>query len=302
MSTIVAALDFSDGAGTALRVAADHAARTGAALHLFHADVLFDGVDSPSAEVHQTRIAAFAKDKLGAERYANLDPVVAAGRGLAAAPPILNYVASVGADLLVTGTHGRRGLRRLVLGSVASELLREAVCPVMVVPASKTTMPGPGAPVVAPLDFSALNEAALSLAVTWARTYGAPLHLVHIVELLGPYPEFYPESLVPSLAVGTSEAAEALAAEHDLEERAEAALREIAAQVRAEGIGNIELFVGYGHPDRRIDEHAAEHGAGLIVMATHGLTGFAHALVGSVTEKTVRRAPCAVLTVKAPSE
>jgi nucleotide-binding universal stress UspA family protein len=52
-------------------------------------------------------------------------------------------------------------------------------------------------------------------------------------------------------------------------------------------------------PPEGIAESAAEVGADLIVMGTRGLTGFKHVLLGSVAERTVRTAPCPVLTVKA---
>ncbi|MEM8600567.1 MAG: universal stress protein [Bacteroidota bacterium] len=298
MPTLVAALDFSDGSAVALRTAAAHAERTAATLHLFHADVLFDGDDAPHPDKNRARLAAFAEETLGAERVAQLAPTYGVGHGFAAALPLFDYARRVAADLIVMGTHGRRGLRRLFLGSVADEVLRGAPCPVLVVPDKDAPpVPGPDAPIVVPIDFSPLNDAALARTTTWAKAYEAPVHLVHIIELAGPYPEFYPETLVPGLAFGTEEVASEV--EHELERRAERALRAHAEGLRADGVAEVQLFVGYGRPSLGIDEHATREGAGLIVMATHGLSGFAHVLLGSVTEKTVRRAPCPVLAVRA---
>jgi nucleotide-binding universal stress UspA family protein len=56
-----------------------------------------------------------------------------------------------------------------------------------------------------------------------------------------------------------------------------------------------------GSPIAHITEYAQAHGIGLIVMGTHGRSGFSHVLLGSVAENVVRRAPCSVLTVR-PSE
>ncbi|MEL6772841.1 MAG: universal stress protein [Bacteroidota bacterium] len=297
MSTLVVALDFSEGSAVALRTAAAHAEHTAATLHLFHADVLFDGDDAPHPDKNRVRLQDFAEKTLGAERVAQLAPTYGVGHGFAAAPPLFDYAGHVEADLIVMGTHGRRGLRRFVLGSVADEVLRGAPCPVLVVPdKGDPLVPGPDAPIVVPIDFSPLNDAALARATVWAKVYGAPVHLVHIIELAGPYPEFYPDTLVPGLAFGTEDVATEI--EHDLEQRAERALRARAEGLRADGVADVQLFVGYGRPNLGIDDHAAREGAGLIVMATHGLSGFAHVLLGSVTEKTVRRAPCPVLTVR----
>ena len=64
------------------------------------------------------------------------------------------------------------------------------------------------------------------------------------------------------------------------------------------GVPPIETEVLFGHGARTIAEYAAERGADLIVMGTHGRTGFAHLLLGSVAERLVRTAPCPVLTVR----
>ena len=64
----------------------------------------------------------------------------------------------------------------------------------------------------------------------------------------------------------------------------------------------IDSEVLFGHGARTIAEYAAERGIDLIVIGTHGRTGFAHLLLGSVAERLVRTAPCPVLTVRHPEE
>ena len=119
-----------------------------------------------------------------------------------------------------------------------------------------------------------------------AALFDAPVELVHVVEEAGPYPVFYPE------AFGVSPPA----AEAAFIERAERHLREFDAAVGGEPAAAFHIRVG--RPHREIIELAEELGAGLIVMATHGLTGLEHALLGSVTERTLRSAPCPVLSVR----
>jgi nucleotide-binding universal stress UspA family protein len=61
---------------------------------------------------------------------------------------------------------------------------------------------------------------------------------------------------------------------------------------------HVELRVWAGHPFERILETAVREQVALIVLGTHGRTGLAHAIMGSVAERVVRLAPCPVLTVK----
>jgi universal stress protein A len=131
------AVDFSDGARSALREAVDLAARNGAELLLFHAVETPGVTDIPPPEsvVEATRrelgetLRAWA-----AEATAGLGrPVEGALLPGPAAPAIARAAGESRLDLLVTGTHGRRGFRHLVLGSVAERLVHLAPCAVLVV-------------------------------------------------------------------------------------------------------------------------------------------------------------------------
>jgi nucleotide-binding universal stress UspA family protein len=66
------------------------------------------------------------------------------------------------------------------------------------------------------------------------------------------------------------------------------------------GTTKVRQEVEIGTPYRRIVDKAAAEGADIIVMSTHGRTGLAHMLIGSVTERVLRRASCPVLAVPAP--
>ena len=118
---ILIATDFSDAADAALRLAVEHARRFGARLHLLH--VLHPG------EVEITRLIAAA----AAEAGPDVPVVVTSARG-DPATEILRYAGSHAIDLVVVGTHGRSGFSRLLLGSVADRVVRNAACPVLAVP------------------------------------------------------------------------------------------------------------------------------------------------------------------------
>jgi universal stress protein A len=139
-----------------------------------------------------------------------------------------------------------------------------------------------------PTDFSEPAEYAWTYALTFAKEFGAEVHLVHVVtpppHLTEAYAiNFDPERTVQGLT------AEAIAF---LNQQVEAA--------KSRGlIFCCEVRVGVDY--REIIDYATKHDMDLIVMATHGRTGLAHVLLGSVAEKVVRKAPCPVLTIKHPT-
>jgi nucleotide-binding universal stress UspA family protein len=84
---------------------------------------------------------------------------------------------------------------------------------------------------------------------------------------------------------------------HDLEHAAEQGLAELVATARAAGV-EATSRTRYGSTAREICEQARDLGTDLIVLGTHGRSGLSRALLGSVAERVVRRAPCPVLTVR----
>lgn len=120
---ILAATDFSDNAEAALAAALQSARALHAGLHVLH-------VFAP-AETDVTQLLADAAAKAAPDV-----PVTVAATGGDPAQEILRYAARHPIDLIVLGTHGRTGLSRILLGSVAERVLRGARCPVLVVPAA----------------------------------------------------------------------------------------------------------------------------------------------------------------------
>jgi nucleotide-binding universal stress UspA family protein len=296
LQPIVVGLDFSAGSEAALLRAADLAERLHARLHLVHAaatmrvergDALFD--DTVHSVERRTR--EFVEEALGsAEAFDVIGPEVVVRRGEAAADALVRYAQQVGAGLVVVGTHGLRGVRRFLMGSVAEEVVRRSPCPVLTVPhAAARTAPGPSSPVLVPVDFADVNRKAVSAAQLIASQFEAPVELVHVVERSGPYPDFYGN--IPGLLTFYDTVPGS-------DDEVESHLRRF-----GEDVGGVSGYhVLRGRPDRVIAELAEETNAGLIVMATHGLTGLDHALIGSVTERTLRRAPCPVLALRAVTE
>ena len=138
-----------------------------------------------------------------------------------------------------------------------------------------------------PTDFSPLANVALPHAVGLAAAAGAELVLLHVLPSLAAYA--VPE-LVGALSVSLQRKARAAA---------EGQLRRLEQQVKGPNF-RVHTVLTEGVPFDQILRAAKRLRCDLIVLATHGRTGLAHAIMGSVAENVVRRAPCPVLTVRPP--
>jgi nucleotide-binding universal stress UspA family protein len=147
--------------------------------------------------------------------------------------------------------------------------------------------------ILVPYDFSAHARAALSTAVDLAQRLGAELHLLHVVQS----PSFV-YGYGSYGAAGAPPPVDMVA----LREGATQSLQAVADAVKELPKTPVPHVVEGTSTAEMIREEAEELGADLIVMGTHGRTGLAHVFLGSVAERTLRRAPCPVLTVQAPEE
>jgi universal stress protein A len=140
--------------------------------------------------------------------------------------------------------------------------------------------------ILVPTDFSTGSRAALDLACDLGTRLDVPLLLMHAYALPAyPLPEGVVLATPEQAAQVVGKSSQALHLELEL----------------AKGRGvNAESTLVEGDAFDTIMQVAKERDVDLIVMGTHGRRGFAHALLGSITEKLVRRAPCPVLTVRAP--
>jgi nucleotide-binding universal stress UspA family protein len=289
--------DGSPSAVGAFLHAAALAERTGAELHALHVEepveeplgLLEDLRITPDDVAADLRLPAPAPE---ASRWARGEPVpltYVQERAPRAGPVILDYAREQDVDLIVMGTHGRRGVRRMLMGSVAEEVVRLAPCPVFTVRVREDGGRGwPVRRVVAPHDFSAHAAAAARHAAALAVTYGASLDLLHVVDVA-----LIPTATVPLLGtfrVSTEEVR--LRAQEALEERA------AALEAAFPGVGDVGAFVRLGHPVGDIVEFAEQHEVDLLALGSHGLTGLERLLMGSVAEQVVRAAPCPVFIVK----
>lgn len=146
--TVLVPVDFSETSRRALAWAFDYATRAPCEVHLLHVveDHLSDVVRAPVAERIANEVWAITReaqeelermvpDPDDRERMGRIHRHVARGR---AAAEILRIAEKIGAEIIVMGTHGRTGLARLVIGSVAEKVVRHADCPVVCVKPGRT--------------------------------------------------------------------------------------------------------------------------------------------------------------------
>lgn len=288
--------DFSRCAEQALAHALYLAQEYDVELHMLHANVLLEY--APHEAVHLFPKPEEVTAQLRELAYGHMSAALSARgthdlrikqvyqQGISIAPAILTYASENDIDLIVMGTHGRRGLGHLLLGSVAEEIVRMAMCPVLTIREHKDPHPVEAIErILVPVDFSEHARKALQQAKEVAEGYGARLQLLHVVEDLR-YPSFY--------------MAERFAYFDTRPEIAPRAQRELEQFFRGTEGPHVaaDLHVIEGGAAHEIVKFAERNASGLIIIATHGLTGLEHFLMGSVAENVVRRAPCPVMTVK----
>jgi nucleotide-binding universal stress UspA family protein len=142
--------------------------------------------------------------------------------------------------------------------------------------------------ILVPTDFSKHSQNALKYAAAFAEKFGAEIFLLHVVQDLA---LFIPEAV--SVAPPVVPPVEQLTA------AVREALDRFVRENNLQGL-TVHKEVREGTPFYEIIQAAREQDVDLIIMGTHGHSGLAHVLLGSVTEKVVRKAPCPVLTVRHP--
>jgi len=292
LDTILFPTDFSDVAEGAFAHAAHLALQYNATIHVFNvvgpdADESANPMDFlpvRSAEGTPDEEAVRKMDVQTVTQERGTVPVVYAQTNSDSPPDaIVNRAEEQDIDLVVMGTRGRRGMNRLLSGSVSEVVVRRAPCPVFTVLA-RDEGAGPAINrVLAPVDLSDQSELVLNHAAALSESYAAPLDLLHVVEEAA-YPNVYGlDPLAPSAP--------------NVQDRAREALETLASELDLR-TDPVNVHVLAGNAARDIVEFAEDQVADLIVMATHGRTGLERFLIGSVAEKVVRRAPCPVFTLK----
>lgn len=301
LSAIVVPLDGSPFALQALPAALGLATRAHAALHLVHVQTppvpVVDLPGAPTVDValavERAAVTEESLQELAGRIRARwqLEVSVAIRIGWTG-ETIAAYAREVRADMIVLATHGRGGVSRFWLGSVADELLRSANVPVLAVRPVRRG-PGIGRPrrfrhLLAPLDGTDLAEEALAPAVVTARLWSARLTLLRVI--------------TPHLAIARPAPVTRLD-RADLarqQEQADDYLRGVAARVRQEGLSVTTRVVANADPARAIIRAATAGRVDLIAIASHARGGLGRLLRGSVCDKVLRGATGAAILLTRP--
>ena len=281
LKDIVFATDFSPAADNALSYAGALAQRFNAALHVVNAVEPANYSLPPETwhladrarDVQTKKIRAFLQTS-----FPDIQSEVEIWEG-----PVSQVLTSAidrdSADLIVVGTHGRTGAGKLLLGSSAEEILRNAPCPVLTI--GPHAQPDPERAfdeILYATDFSPASLSGARYAIALAREYGAKLTLLHVVE---------------------GRKTDELVDESDLVESSGRLLRNLVPQgvLREEPRCEVKL----GTPAEKILEVARHLHAGLIVLGARrasGVPGAATHLPIATVHKVIADAPCPVLTVR----
>ena len=291
---IVCGSDFSAASDEALRQALAYAA-TGARVTFVHGLPL-PLVAGRGATVAMVPVAAELVDEGELERHATLRLRAQIGRVQEGAEKsaeiavvfedpcaaILRCAEERKAELIIVGSRGATGLRRMVLGSVAESVVRHAPIPVLVARPSP-----PSGVVLAATDLSDASRAALVAAGGEAKRRGAKLTVLHCLDLA---PEMMAMGFAPLPPASPDDPRSRPAL-------AKRAAEELRAQLATLGVKG-EVVVDPGSPRAAIPELAEQMRAELVVVGARGRGRLARLLLGSVAESVVRHAHCPVLTVR----
>lgn len=275
---VLCPVDFSAPSAQALRCAAAFSAVVGAELTILYVRAV--GHQRDLTETSDTSLAAFAATVVGREPSHRLlerrgEPVT----------EILHAAVNAASDLIVMGTHGRTGLQRLLLGSVAERVIRRSPTPVMTIPPAMALRAGDAlrlARVLCAVSLSEPSSRAVGYASSIAAAAGAHLVLAHALE--------WSEESDPHAGNGSpvlpSSEADAMARLGEL----------VTDDVRARC--HPELVVGYGPPADEILRVVRERDVDLVVLGVQRRNPIDLAVFGSTAQRLLRDGACAVLTVR----
>lgn len=294
VNKVLIATDFSDSSAVALERGVDLAQQFGAELYLLHVvplsqlsmlaplettwsrnDLIHAGVDEAENQMQALLENHDFGDRDVATKVTSAEFV---------AEGINEYADSQSIDVIVLGTHGRRGIRRFLLGSVAEEVVRTARCSVYTCTEEVEAVAQRPSEILVAVDFSDHSRAGLAVARDLGAFYGAPVRALHVV----PRPHYAPEYSGAATVILENMPEVLEAARTSLD-------RELAAAGPLENGVEVEAVIGPAAD--QILECAEKNRAGLIVIGNRGLSGLKHILLGSVADRVVRRATCPVLTV-----
>ena len=238
---------------------------------------------------HQNRFMDYAKEEISrliGDAPVDSQAIVTLGN---TTEEITRLVAEFHADLVITATHGRSGLKRFFLGSVTERLTRTLHCPLLVLPGSEEAkimgpQKFPFKRILVGCDFSSDSDLAFKTSLSMAQEFQSELHMVHVVE-----PSGYKELFKMPAEQGEK-------FKQDLYEMIKDRLK---AMVPEEALHWLSLHTHLlvGKPYAELIRYAEINDVDLIALGIRGQGMVEELLVGSTTDRVIRNAPCPVLSI-----
>jgi nucleotide-binding universal stress UspA family protein len=292
---IICATDFSDLSNHAINYGVSLAKEFNGKLYLCHV------IDLSSATLYGDATFAFETQLIHMEEYAldrlkrimssyhiDWEPLISTGN---AADEVARLAEEKDAGLAITATRGHSGLKRLILGSVTEHLMRTLPCPLLAVHRYDNYPEAPEArdirfkKILVGCDFSSDSTLAFQYGLSLAQEYEAELHLVHVLE-----PPVYKDIPKPA------EDAREFIRKNLYDQLTE----KLEAMIPSDALNwcRPKTMLLAGRPDDELTKYANIHNVDLIVMGVAGHGIVESFFVGSTTERVMRKAPCAVLSVR----
>lgn len=287
IANVLCAVDLSDGSGHILDHGSGIAATYGAELYIAHVVPNLDYTLAPRRSAHeeQMEVLEHARVELSYLAYCHGARATQSHVLIEQGSPaniLLEMAQEYGIDLIVLGTHGRRGWHRFALGSVAEEVFRQATCPVLTIGPHAQTRESifPLHQLLFATDFSPESCSALPYAFSLAQEHQARLTLLHLV---------HPAIQAPE-------------ERRRIEKSYKARLRQLVPD-EVECWCDVQFAVEFELTAEGIVQAAAAGNADMIILGVRGTGEFAAIeahLPGPTAYGVIADAPCAVLTIRAP--
>jgi len=290
---ILVPLDGSELAETVVPYVGALAARMDSEITLLH-------VCSPNEahyyhvnQIYLDKLAESLRSELLTSREKTIDIITMVGSG-SSAEEISGYAESNAINLIAMSTHGRAGVGRWALGSVADKLVKSSRTPILLVrsevPERIPAESWPTKGILVPLDGSEFGETALPYVEELAKTLDKEVVLLQVVTT-----EF---RFVADMSGGgvflTGQDIKAWTS------NAEAYLNKIVARLKDKGISS-QILVMVGGPADRVVECVKEYDVDLVVMSTHGHSGIARWILGSVAQRVLEGVGTPLMLVRPSS-
>jgi len=200
----------------------------------------------------------------------------------------LEFAKKRNAKLIVVGSHGRRGLHRLFLGSFAEHVVRRSECPVLVVRDLKEKAPT-FRRILVPIDGSRSASAALDLAIRTARTHQGSITVLYALDVS--------RYVMGFAATPDGGFIDIELLRESLRSTGRAVLDQALGRIRAEGVP-CDDRIDESSPWEAIDAVASELPADIVIMGTHGRHGLQRLFLGSTAERVLRSSIVPVMVVR----